>query len=87
MQGSAAATRDALNRGCANLLARAADRQVSPEAEVPYEDWRRAVVARIVARVGCSRLVVGPGIPCGILVGVLMSHLPLRFSALRPCRL
>ena len=25
-------------RGCANLLARAAGRQVSPGAEVPYED-------------------------------------------------
>ena len=25
-------------RGCANLLARAAGRQVSPAAEVPYED-------------------------------------------------
>ena len=45
-------------RGCANLLVRAAGRQVSPGAEVPYEDCRR-VVTRSLA-LGGYRLVAGP---------------------------
>ena len=49
-------------RGCANLLAGAAGRQVSPGA--PYEDRRRVVVGHIVARVGCSRVVVGLSYVC-----------------------
>ena len=53
-------------RGCTNLLARAAGRQVSPGAEVPYEDCCREVVGHIVARVECSRLVVGPCIACSL---------------------
>ena len=36
--------------GCANLLARAAGRQVSPRAEVPYEE--RSVVVGLIC---CSR--------------------------------
>ena len=49
-----------------NLMTRAAGRQVSPGAEVPYEDCCREVVGHIVARVECSRLVVGPCIACSL---------------------
>ena len=36
-------------RGCANLTARAAGRQVSPEAEVPCENGSRVVVGHVAA--------------------------------------
>ena len=54
-------------RGCANLMARAAGRQVSPGAVVPYEDLLREVV--------------GPCAECSSRYGVaLTSYLPSTFS-------
>ena len=47
-------------RGCANLLAKAAGRQVSPGAEVPYEDCRRSGRGSIGGLLPCAaRCVVG----------------------------
>ena len=60
-------------RGYFNLLARAAGCQVSPGAEVPYEDSRRVFVRRLVARVGRSRLVVGPCVACYLRSGVALA--------------
>ena len=68
--------------GCANLLARAAGRQVSPGPEVPYEDRRGVFVPRTVARVGRSRLVVGPCIACSFRSGVALALEILFFAPL-----
>ena len=60
---------------------RAAGRQVSPSAEIPYEDWRRVVVGHVVARVGSSTLVVGPCILCSLCSGVALAPEILFFAA------
>ena len=39
-------------RGCANLLARAAGRQVSPGAEVPYKEWSLVTLLPALGAVG-----------------------------------
>ena len=63
-------------------MERAARRQVSPGAELPYEDSHRVVFGHIVARVGCSRVVVGPCIACSLRFGVALAPELLYFAPL-----
>ena len=53
---------------CSNYLSIATDRQVSPGAEILYEDWYRVVHEYISALVGCSKQVVGLYISCNFVL-------------------